>query len=92
MQLEVTWKRVWQVKPYETETIELKLGGEFVLPGPAGQSAQAVGKGAALIHQQLLAELTAMGDQIMAERLVAPDPRLPETPRPGRGGMGVRGR
>lgn len=75
MELEVKWRRVWQVRPYETEEIELRLGGEFPIPPGTGSPPAAVGKAMAEIQRQLLAELATMGDQIMAQRLSLPDPR-----------------
>lgn len=81
MEIEAKWRRVWQVRPYETEEVELKLAGSFDVeldsdgrPIPAGAAVR-VGKSAAQVQRALVKELSAMGDQIMAERLKVQDPR-----------------
>lgn len=66
--LRVLWRRTWQPKSYESEEVQLSLGGDFVIED--GRPAE-VGQRSAAIEQELLAQLTAIGDEIIAGRLHA---------------------
>lgn len=65
-EIRVTWRRTWQVKPYETETIELGMTDTLTL---TGKTATERGRQVGAAEKVLLDQLTEVGDRIMAERL-----------------------
>ena len=83
MRLLVRWRRQWQPKQYETEEVTLELGWDAKLPGEEKMTAAQVGENAALMEQEALAQLTQVGDEIMAERLKRPDPPRGAQPQQG---------
>lgn len=78
-EIKVLWRRTWQIKPYETETIELGLTDTF---SPQGATAEARGAHVGTVQRALLAQLTQVGDAIMAERLAAAAPGGGDHARP----------
>lgn len=68
-EIKVSWRRTWQIKPYETETIELGMTDTLPVNGNAHERGVTV----ANTERVLLLELTRIGDRIMAERLAKQD-------------------
>mgnify|MGYP001559544661 CR=1 FL=1 len=77
MNISANWRRVIQVKPYETETVELGLTGSFQMAEELANGqipptmAKVAAQKAALLAEELHRALTLIGDRLVVELIVA---------------------
>ncbi len=72
MKIRAAWSRTIQVRPYESEKMELGVEGEYPVPGEEGGKVVAGKKAreaALTIERDLAAQLAALGDSLVAERI-----------------------
>lgn len=68
-EIRVNYRRVWQVKPFETESIELGVEETINVQGDTGETAKTVSSSIAEIEAIFYRQLAEMADQLMVERL-----------------------